>query len=288
MNDIEEYGIKAWVERASTRGNGEFREAVHTILLAIASDEYLKVSMILKGGILLAIRYNSHRYTTDIDFSTERKLGDDITEVCVRESLDNSLAQMVEVLDYDLDCRVQSSKIQPKDPTATYPSIKMKIGYAYKGTAKHKRLLVLQSPDTISIDYSLNEAMPNVEALELDIEDGIFAYSLTDLIAEKYRSLLQQVPRNRMRRQDVYDLNLLIEKFDNIDNIEKSKVLDSLISKSKAREIEPDISSFNDPELKSRAQENYQTLEDEIEGELPDFDELFQRVYDFYKSLPWE
>jgi hypothetical protein len=57
--------------------------------------------------------------------------------------------------------------------------------------------------------------------------------------------------------------------------------LDSLISKSKAREIEPDINSFDDPELKSRAQKNYRTLEDEIEGELPDFEELFQRVYDF-------
>jgi predicted nucleotidyltransferase component of viral defense system len=287
MPGIEEHDIRTWVEGATTEGNKEFREAVHTILSAVASDKDLKANMILKGGILLAIRYNSPRYTKDIDFSTERNLGKEITKDLVCESLDSSLAQMVEALDYDLDCRVQSCKLQPKDPNSTYPSIKIKVGYAYKGTSKHKRLLSLQSPNTISIDYSLNESTPNVENLRLDREDGILTYSLTDLIAEKYRSLLQQVPRNRTRRQDVYDLNLLINNLNHINSDEKSKILDCLISKSKARGIDPNIKSFNDQELKIRAQKLYQTLEDEIEGKLPDFDELFHIVAEFYKSLPW-
>jgi predicted nucleotidyltransferase component of viral defense system len=287
MSKIEEYDIKDWVEDASTTSNKEFRQAVHTILSAIASDSNLKANMILKGGILLAIRYKSHRYTKDIDFSTEKPHGGEITEDGVRESLDSSLAHMVEELDYDLDCRVQSSKLQPRDVKSTYPSIKMKVGYAYKGTPQHKRLLSLQSPNTISIDYSLNEATPNIEDLKLNLEEGILTYSLTDLIAEKYRSLLQQVSRKRNRRQDVYDLNLLVERFGDIDNFERSKILNSLIIKSKAREISPDINSFEDPELKSRAKKEYHTLEDEIEGELPAFDELFQKVADFYRSLPW-
>ncbi len=288
MSEIEEYDINEWVGEARTEVNREFREAVHTILSGIAFDKSLKASMILKGGILLAIRYKSHRYTKDIDFSTEKKLGGNITADSIRESLDNSLAQMVEVLDYGLDCRVQSSKLQPKDPKYKYPSIKIKIGYAYKGTPKHKRLEVLQSPDTISIDYSLNEATPNIVDLTLTIDEGVLAYSLTDLIAEKYRSLLQQVLRNRTRRQDVYDLNLLIGMLDKVDDFERTKILECLISKSNAREIEPDINSFDDPELKDRAQREYQTLEDEIDGDLPDFEELFQTVYKFYKSLPWK
>ena len=287
MSEIEGYDIKDWVEESSTTSNKEFRQAVHTILSAIASDSDLKANMILKGGILLAIRYKSHRFTTDIDFSTEKPRGGEITEDGVRKSLDSSLAQMVEELDYDLDCRVQSSKLQPRDVKSTYPSIKMKVGYAYKGTPQHKRLLSLQSPNTISIDYSLNEATPNIEDLKLNLEEGILAYSLTDLIAEKYRSLLQQVSRNRNRRQDVYDINLLVERFGDIDDFERSKILNSLIIKSKAREISPDINSFEDPDLKSRAQKDYHTLKDEIESELPDFDDLFQKVSDFYRSLPW-
>ena len=106
MSEIEGYDIKDWVEEASTTSNKEFRQAVHTILSAIASDSDLKANMILKGGILLAIRYKSHRFTTDIDFSTEKPRGGEITEDGVRKSLDSSLAQMVEELDYDLDCRV--------------------------------------------------------------------------------------------------------------------------------------------------------------------------------------
>jgi predicted nucleotidyltransferase component of viral defense system len=244
--------------------------------------------MILKGGILLAIRYKSHRFTKDIDFSTERPLGGEITEDGIRQSLDSSLVQMVEELDYDLDCRVQSSKLQPKDRKSTYPSIKMTVGYAYKGTSQHKRLLSLKSLNIVSIDYSLNEATPNIEDLKLNLKEGILTYSLTDLIAEKYRSLLQQVSRNRTRRQDVYDLNLLIERFGDINNFERSKILNSLIIKSKARlKIAPDINSFEDPELKSRAKKDYPSLESELEGELPDFEELFQKVAAFYRSLPW-
>jgi len=164
----------------------------------------------------------------------------------------------------------------------------MTVGYAYKGTPQHKRLLSLRSPDIVSVDYSLNEVTPNVEDLKLNLKDGILTYSLTDLIAEKYRSLLQQVSRNRTRRQDVYDLNLLIERLGDIDSFERSKILNSLIIKSKARGIEPDINSFENPELKSRAQEDYPTLKQELpSGELPDFNELFQKVADFYRSLPW-
>jgi predicted nucleotidyltransferase component of viral defense system len=290
MSEIEEFDIKDWVEDAPTNRSNEkeLRQAVHTILSAIASDSDLKANMILKGGILLAIRYKSHRFTTDIDFSTERPLGSEITEDSIRQSLDSSLAQKVEELDYDLDCRVQSSKLQPKDRKSTYPSIKMTVGYAYKGTSQHKRLLSLKSLNIVSIDYSLNEATPNIEDLKLNLKEGILTYSLTDLIAEKYRSLLQQVSRNRTRRQDVYDLNLLIERFGDINNFERSKILNSLIIKSKARlKIAPDINSFEDPELKSRAKKDYPSLESELEGELPDFEELFQKVASFYRSLPW-
>lgn len=290
MSEIEEFDIKDWVEDAPTNRSNEkeLRQAVHTILSAIASDSDLKANMILKGGILLAIRYKSHRFTTDIDFSTERPLGSEITEDSIRQSLDSSLAQKVEELDYDLDCRVQSSKLQPKDRKSTYPSIKMTVGYAYKGTSQHKRLLSLKSLNIVSIDYSLNEATPNIEDLKLNLKEGILTYSLTDLIAEKYRSLLQQVSRNRTRRQDVYDLNLLIERFGDINNFERGKILNSLIVKSKTRlKIAPDINSFEDPELKSRAKKDYPSLESELEGELPDFEELFQKVAAFYRSLPW-
>jgi len=285
--DVEEYDLSDWVSRADSESNREFREAVHTILSAIASDTNLRASMVLKGGILLAIRYGSQRFTKDIDLSTAQMSGQNLSVDTVTKNLNNSLSNVVEVLDYDLDCVVQSAKIQPKGKNVTYPSIKMKIGYAYKGTSKHKKLSAKQSPTVISIDYSLNEATPNIETLRLAQGEELNVYSLTDLLAEKYRSLLQQVERNRNRRQDIFDLYLLITTFENIDGFEKSRILSSLIEKSLARGINPTIDSMNNPEVRDRAARDYDTLGDEVEGELPEFEESFFLVLKFYRSLPW-
>jgi len=287
MNNNTEYNIQNWVSEAKNDTELEFREAVHTILTAIALNNNLRSNMILKGGILLAIKYQSTRFTRDVDFSTDKKLGKEISAEKIQKSLDENLTQKVEDLEYGLDCRVQSSKLQPNKPNATYPSIKLKIGYAYKGTPKHRKLLVLKSPTVISIDYTLNEIMPNIESIILSSGEEIFVYSSTDLIAEKYRSLLQQVKRNRTRRQDVFDLNFLIENLNTITSVDKKEIMNCLICKSESRGITPGKDSFDDPELKSRAKENYQTLENEIDGKLPDFDEIFAKVLKFYRSLPW-
>lgn len=287
MENIEELDIVNWVAQATDETNQEFREAIHTILLAIANDAILRASMILKGGILLAVRYHSHRFTTDIDMSTDQKLGVDFDKEDIIETLDNSLALAVEELDYGLDCRIQSSKQKPNHPNATFPSIKLKIGYAYKDSEKHKRLQAKQSSTVIEIDYSSNEMLPNIDNVQLSQGEELKVYSLIDLVSEKYRSLLQQVSRNRNRRQDVYDLALLLEKFEGFDNTEKQKILSSLIAKSQSRNIEPKRNSIEDPELIKRAQHEYLDMAVELNEPLPSFDQSFKKIAEFYKSLPW-
>ena len=244
--------------------------------------------MVIKGGILLAIRYQSHRYTKDIDFSTDQMLGDfDKDEIA--EKLNKSMALMAEHLDYDLECRTQSCKVQPANkPNAQFPSIKMKIGYAYKHERKHRRLLAGKCPTSVDIDFSLNELMPNIEEFTIGEGEQITAYSLTDLIAEKLRSVLQQIERKRQRRQDIFDLFLLIDKFPNLDADEKYLILKSLIIKSQPRNIYPQPDSFQNKEIRKRSKAQYHTLTDEIEGELPDFDEIYPVVQAFYESLPWK
>lgn len=285
MSNIEECDLKSWVEAAGSDAETEFRQAVHTILLSISSNRELKTSMVLKGGILLAIRYQSPRFTKDIDFSTEKKLGDGITKETVQTALEKSLAMTVAELDYDLDCRVQSCQVKPKKiPNPTYPSIKLKIGFAYKGTPKHKRLEVLKSTSSISIDYSFNESTPNIEAMKLCNGEDIQIYSLTDLIAEKYRSLLQQETRKRNRRQDIFDLNILIEL---VTDLEKFEIIECLVEKCSSREIKAERNSFDNPVVRSMAEKDYETLENDVVGDLPDFNSSFEAVVAFYRSLPW-
>ncbi len=287
MSTMEEYDISEWVESAANNVDQEFREAVHTILAAIASEPQLKASMIIKGGILLAIRYHSHRFTKDIDFSAQESLSE-ISPDQIEEKLNNSLEMITESLGYDLDCRIQSCKVMPANiPEPSNPSIKLTVGYAYKGTSKHRRLQSLQSTTTIAIDFSLNEKMQSIEKLVLGQGEDIFAYSITDLIAEKYRSLLQQVVRNRTRRQDVFDIYLILEMPDTFDRVERNKIYLSLLEKSKARNISPAIDSLEDTEIRQRAEADYYTLADEVEGELPDFDLAYEKILEFYKSLPW-
>ncbi len=288
MDLFETCDINQWVENTSNNEQKEFRQAIHSILLAIASDSELKAKMILRGGILLAVRYHSHRYTKDIDLSTKETLAVIDPDEVVK-SLDCSLKQATEILDYDLDCLVQGYKIQPVNRShASFPSINLKIGYAYKGTPKHKRLKSLRSPTVISIDYSLNEVTPNIDSVKLSDGAEILAYSLTDLVAEKYRSLLQQIERKRNRRQDIFDIYMILENLVEIDHIEKRKILESLIIKAKSRNIKPEKNSFDNEELRTRAEKDYYTLEDEIDGKLPNFETSFNKVADFYRFLPWE
>ncbi len=283
MTDLQ---IDKWVQEANDDTNREFRQAVHTTLLAISSDNALKNNMVLKGGILLAIRYRSNRFTKDIDLSTTNHLSSMVPEDIISE-INQSLALAVNILNYDLDCIVQGWKIEPRTENVTYPSIKITIGYAYKGTNKHKRLLAKQSPTALGIDYSLNESLPNIEVVELTEGDEILVYSIIDVISEKFRSLIQQEERNRYRRQDIFDIFLLLDLKNSFDESDKILILDSLIKKSQARGISPSAISFDSDELKNRAERDYPTLLSEVEGPLPDFATMFGRVADFYRSLPW-
>ena len=122
----------------------------------------------------------------------------------------------------------------------------------------------------------------------MDFGEGssLRAYAFSDLVAEKYRSLLQQVVRNRYRRQDTYDLRLLVEF--GVDEDSRRCILHSLLEKARARGIEPTPDSLTNPEVRRRAARDYQTLADEVPGELPEFDESFDLIEKFYRILPWD
>lgn len=133
-----EIDIEQWVAEAPR----EFllaRQASHVILRAVASDERLRTSMIIKGGTLLGIRYGSTRATTDIDFSTEKKLSEIDLEV-FEKTLNDSMDLVESLLNYGIKCKLQSKKTEP-NAQGTFPTIKMKIGYCLRSNAfQMKRL----------------------------------------------------------------------------------------------------------------------------------------------------
>lgn len=284
---MKHINIEAWVNQDTEIPPKDFRQAVHTILHAIAHSQKLRRVMILKGGILISILHKGERFTKDIDFSTEQ-IYQEFNELVFIEELKKQLIRSVNGLGYDLDCRLQSHKVQPSNqPDATFPSLKLKIGYAYKGSRQHKRLQLLKSTHIIPIDLNFNEATKKIVQINFSDEGSILVYSLTDLIAEKYRAILQQEIRKRVRRQDAFDLYKLFQIYPTLSDVDKMDILQSLQLKAESRHLKIDNHSMDNPNIRHRCEKEYLNLKSEIMGALPSFDEVFFKVNEFYKSLPW-
>lgn len=283
---VRELDIARWVDAASI-DQRNFREAVHLILTAISRSSGLRSKMIMKGGMLMAIRYDSTRFTRDADFSTTDK-HDKGSEVALLDELDAQIDLANDQLNYDTMCLRQSAKLNPQTPNSRFPTLHIRIGYAPRSHAGHmRRLLAKQSPTILEIDYSYDEAVYDIELLTLDDGNGLRTYGFTNLVAEKYRSLLQQPYRNRNRRQDVYDLFLLITNCGRLSDSERLQVKKHLVASCSSRGIDANLDSMSNEKVKAMAAAEYASLAGEIEGELPNFELAYRSVEDFYRQLSW-
>lgn len=61
----------------------------------------------------------------------------------------------------------------------------------------------------------------------------------------------------------------------------------ALIIKADSRQIEVSIGLLTDLEIIDRSEREYETLADEIDGDLPPFEEVYDVVQKYYESLPW-
>ena len=283
MNEVE---IEAWVAQAPPGQQG-FREAVHTILDSIGHSQNLSAKMVMKGGLLLAIRYDSSRYTRDLDFSTRERYTAESADAILTELMDG-LVSAEDRLPYATACRLQSHKVQPKGENKTHHSLALKIGFANRSNAAAMaRLEAGASAQVVEIDYSFNEAVFDVEVLELDGGATIHSYTLANVLAEKMRSLLQQPIRKRNRQQDVYDIWLLLESGPVLAAEDLAKVHEMLVASCASKGIVSDVESMEVDAVVTMARAGYQDLAADVEGELPSFEDAMNRVVSLYRSLPW-
>ena len=286
---MDHHNIDRWVASADNENEKTFREAVHTILYAIASSTNLQPRMIMKGGILMAIRYETGRFTTDIDFSTTTHYRDFAADqAAFLHTFNEAIQAAVQLLPYQLDCRLQGTpKVQPR-AEGNFQTLRMKVGYARFGTKDHTRLNAGAASKTVQIDYSFNELVHDIDLLGVDEAETVLkAYGELTQVAEKLRAILQQVGRERARGQDIYDLHHWLIHHPIVDAERKTALLAVLKEKAASREVEATQSSMEDPEIQTRARPVYEALADTISGELPPFDEAFGAVKAFYESLPW-
>lgn len=290
---FEKVNIFEWVERAKIDPVKYFeRQATEVVLAAIGIADPFSKHIFLKGGILMGVLYGSPRNTGDIDFTTDLDPQDELPDA-LRAELDKTLPRAAAEVGYpEMLLKVQTIKIKPrKDSLAkdTFPALEMKVGYAQRGSPQERHFHKGRSSQVIQVDISFNEPVSGLQIIKL--EEGssteIKAYSIYDLIAEKVRALLQQEMKNKNRRQDIYDISLLLRAFD-FDEGEKTKILMSIKTKCASRGITPDVNSLSSEGVRQHAKAEWETLAVEIgEDQLPDFDDCFAQVEAHYISLPW-
>jgi|TARA_R110000765_G_scaffold210957_2_gene316079 hypothetical protein len=290
MKNIEE-----WIDRAENDDEKKFRQAIHLILLAVSRDKVLSQNLVIKGGIVLSLAYGSERYTTDLDLSAL-----DNMEVLSKEELELKLGRQITAVvalsDYNLKLLVHSIKYMPKDPSKVkFPAYKAKIGYADSTNQNAiKRLDNKQSSKIIDLDISFNESVSvsDTENFKLTDRLNVLCYSLEQLVAEKYRSILQQVVRTRSRRQDVFDIHYLLNQEASLlySNETKKTVLEKLIKCSERKGIEAYLnqSGMRDEEIKRLSLEDFHTLSLEIDIDIEvSPDDMYTVVQEYFESLPW-
>ena len=212
------------------------RQLTEILLVAIGLGPTLKHDLVLKGGALMSLAYESSRSTSDVDFTS---LSDpEPFSSQLREELDTLLKRASADLGYlDLICQVQRISKRPRKDnfdTANAPALQITIASALRGSTEEAQLLKGNASQVLDMEISFRE--PVVVASELKLagaQVGIRAYSLTELIAEKLRALLQQVVRKRNRRQDVFDIAWLLNKYPS-ELIDKVSVLKALVIKANA------------------------------------------------------
>ena len=281
--------VAAWVERAAQDPVAHRqRQAVEIILNAIAMTVPLNTEMYLKGGILLGLAYGSPRQTTDIDLTAAFAADGDMVDR-IGTLLNSTLPRAAASLGYaDLLVRTQSIRRRPNQIflQAEFPALKLKIAYARRGTNEERAFNEGTASNVIDVDISFNEPLNHVQILQLTGGHELYAYGLIDLVAEKYRALLQQIPRNRYRRQDVYDLDVLLPAI-SAERIAPGDILEALLETCSAHRLYPNRWSLDNTEIKYRAGRDWTTMELELD-DLPEFEDCYERVAALYRSLPWD
>lgn len=286
---VVDVDIKGWVDavRADPLAYRD-RQVTEIVLNAIGQAPSLKSSLVLKGGTLMALAYDSQRVTSDVDFTAV--VGPEGFDERLREELDALLPRTAITLGYvDLVCRVQTIRKLPRPQsfeTMNFPALLVKIGSAVRGTSEEKALVDGRASRVVDLEISFRDEVFTAQSLRLDGGGvAVRAFTLHELIAEKFRALLQQPIRNRHRRQDVYDIALLVEE-NYLSPEDRTLIHKTLVEKCASRQIVPNATSLTNPDVVERAGTDWSTLALEVRN-LPPFEERFAIVADFYASLPW-
>lgn len=271
--------IASWARQHNATQDEARRRLIQFVIIeAIAKG--LPGRLSFKGGNALRFCYDSPRGTTDIDYTALAEVPDD--PCLIKQMVDGALREHSP--HYGVACKVHSVRRNPPSAHATKPTYQISVGWAIPSFRQFPGFFESSAVPTatVPVEISLNDIV--CETVETRLEgDGSVAVTvcaLEDIVAEKLRALLQQIPRNRTRPQDVYDIARIVRS----DSLDEAKVASYFIEKCKDRGVVPAKSSFID-EVRARAEVEYELRIGPIGQEFIPFDDAWLVVQDLVSRL---
>lgn len=167
------------------------------VLKGIAQNDYLKAKLIFKGGTALKkIYFPDYRLSEDLDFTFN---GDDYKIEEIKKQFEEVIVKLKE------EARITLSfQDETQHQTGNYNFF---LGYAgpLGGTGANKSIKVDIANDEILCNDPVEKIVYN-EYSDLKDDYTVLCYTLSEIISEKMRSLMQ-----RTMPRDLYDLWYLFE-----------------------------------------------------------------------------
>lgn len=233
------------------------------ILWAIYTSPYGE-NLLFKGGTALSKLYfpETWRYSEDLDFGVKGNYDGD------EETLSAALAEATRRSGITFEI-TEHHESQQED----YPTHYVDIDIQYAA--------ILGQKNTTSLDVMIDEyiefdAADHVHQYEDIPEFGLTAYSIEEIFAEKLRALYQ-----RARARDYYDLYRMLTDA----SIETSFIVPAFEAKCAHDDLDIDLRSGLPQGSRSEISAGWENTLPTLVAELPEFEEVYERLDSFVKSL---
>lgn len=276
--------LTTWCRSNGISANeGRERFVQYGVLLAISRSNTLRELLVFKGGNALDFIWLPNRSTQDLDFTARATQLDP-------KRLETTFANALKVAEVETGIRFRVQRVEqmPRGSNRTRATFRVSIGYALSDDHANQRRIDLGAASRVSlpVEVSTNEVVCAAEPVRLDpAGDNLMVATIEDIAAEKLRALLQQVTRNRRRKQDLLDLAAMIKQGTELNPL---RLREFLRQKARAREIEPTTEAFRNEEVWTRAGYDYEQLKGRTRVLFVPFDEAKCLVLDLVNKLGLE
>ncbi len=278
-------------------------------LIALASDDHLVETLVLKGGNAIDLAYKSNidtisRTSYDLDYSIED--GDfSEDEVTISKRIDATLTQTFlendfVIIDYKFLNKPKTVREEVADFWGGYKVefkvIAIKIFNEHKGNIdKLRRAAYSVNRDNspvFELEFSKFEHVGQKVAIDVD-GYKIYVYTPEMIVFEKVRAICQQIPdykeiissfTPRARARDFYDIHLIMEMHEiNPSTKENIELIQNVFLAKKV----PTSFIKQIANNKSLHMDNWQSVKDTISAydELHEFDFYFNFVLEKFENI---